>query len=351
MNMFTYMNMYSKTLLEYGPAPRGDTVMMRWKFASMLAVIVCCASQAHAQVGGYPKKPIRVINPFVAGGGVDAIFRPLLQKVGENIKQQFVIDNRPGANGMIGMNLAAKAPADGYTVVIGTTGAVVMNPSVYDNITYDPIRDFVPITNVAHSAFILCVHPSVQATDLKSLIEIAKRRPGDVSYSSFGIGSSAHLGAEMFSQIAAVKLLHVPYKGSAEAVVALLSGEVMMSFDSMQSTMPHIRNKRLKPIGLAAVNRSPAAPELPTIAEQGLAGFEVGSWYGLLAPAGTPKAIVDYLNAEVTKAMASPEIKERLSSLGLELIGNSSEQFGVQIRSDLVKWKKVAQTGHIRADN
>ena len=324
---------------------------MTWqKFSVVLIYLACCFGQVNAQVEDYPKKPIRVINPYVAGGGVDAIFRPLLEKVGANIKQQFVIESRSGANGMIAMSLAAKAPPDGYTIVIGTTGAVVMNPAVYEKLAYDPVRDFVPITNVAQSAFMLTVNPTVKVTDVKSLIEMAKQRPGEVSYSSFGIGSSSHLGAEMFSQFAGVKLLHVPYKGSAEAVVALVSGQVMMSFDSMQSTMPHIRSKRLKPIGLASQHRSLVAPDIPTIAEQGLAGFEVGSWYGLLAPANTPDAIVDYLNAEVLKALASPEIKERFAALGLELIGNSRAEFSLQIRNELVRWKKVAQTGDIRAE-
>jgi tripartite-type tricarboxylate transporter receptor subunit TctC len=308
-------------------------------------------AQVSAQVDGYPKKPIKVINPYVAGGGVDAIFRPLMQKVGENIKQQIVIDNRPGANGMIGMSLVAKAPPDGYTIVIGTTGAVVMNPGVYEKMPYDTLSDFVPIINVAQSAFMLSVNPKVQVKDVKSLIEMARNHPDEVSYSSFGIGSSPHLGAEMFSQMAGVKLMHVPYKGSAEAVTALLSGQVMMSFDSMQSTLPHIRIKRLKPIGIASLQRSATAPDIPTISEQGLTGFEVGSWYGLLAPANTPKAIIEYLNIEVIKALESTEIKERFSALGLEVIGSSPTEYYVQIKNDLIKWKKVARTGGIRAEN
>ncbi len=326
-------------------------MMKRHIYGFALLLGACCLAPVSAQVDGYPKKPIRLINPYVAGGGVDAIFRPLMQKVGENIKQQIVIDNRPGANGMIGMSLVAKAPPDGYTIVIGTTGAVVMNPGVYEKMPYDSLSDFVPIINVAQSAFMLTVNPKVQVKDVKGLIEMARSHPEEVSYSSFGIGSSPHLGAEMFSQMAGVKLMHVPYKGSAEAVTALLSGQVMMSFDSMQSTLPHIRIKRLKPIGIASLQRSATAPDIPTISEQGLTGFEVGSWYGLLAPANTPKAIIDYLNIEVIKALESPEIKERFSALGLEVIGSSPSEYQAQIKNDLIKWKKVARTGGIRAEN
>ncbi len=320
------------------------------KFGLVLLLSVCWLTQVSAQVDGYPKKTIKVINPYVAGGGVDAIFRPLMQKVGESIKQQIVIDNRPGANGMIGMSVVAKAPPDGYTIVIGTTGAVVMNPGVYEKMPYDTLSDFVPIINVAQSAFMLSVNPKVPAKDVKSLIEMARNHPDEVSYSTFGIGSSPHLGAEMFSQMAGVKLMHVPYKGSAEAVTALLSGQVMMSFDSMQSTLPHIRQKRLRPIGLASLQRSKTVPDIPTISEQGLLGFEVGSWYGLLAPANTPRAIIDYLNAEVIKALESPEIKERFAALGLDVIGSSSIEFSMQIKNDLIKWNKVAHAGGIRAD-
>ncbi len=321
------------------------------KLGMLLACWVCGlgATAAQAQVPGYPSRPIKVINPYVAGGGVDAIFRPLLQKVGENIGQQFVIESHAGANGMIGMALGAKAPPDGYTLVIGTTGSTVMNPALYDSMPYDTQRDLAPITNVAQSPFMLVANPSTGLTDIKGLVALAKSKPGEVSYSSFGIGSSPHLGAEMFSQAAGVKLLHVPYKGSAEAIVAVVSGNTMLGLDSMQSTMPHIRAGKLNPLGIAAAKRSPVAPEVPTIAEQGYPGFEVGSWYALLAPAGTPKPIIDYLNAEVAKALASPDVKQVLDGMGLETIGNSPAAFAAQIGNDLAQWKRVAQAGNIRA--
>ena len=298
----------------------------------------------------YPIKPIRVINPYTPGGGVDALLRPLAQKMSEGLKQQLVVDNRPGANGMIGMEAGAKAPPDGYTLVVGTTGALTMNVSIYAKVPFDPIKDFAPISNFADSAFILSVHPSVPANNVKELIALAKARPNQLTYATFGVGSSAHLGTELFSTMAGVKMLHVPYKGSVPMVTDLVAGHVMMSFDSMQSVMPQIRVKRLRALGIAAAKRSPAAPDIPTISEAGLPGFELGSWYGLLAPANTPREIITRLHGELVKALAAPEVSERIKSFGAEPVGNTPEEFAAQIRSDIVKWAKVARAANVRAD-
>ena len=312
------------------------------------AVLISLFVPAAAQ--NYPAKPVRVINPFVAGGGVDAIFRPLTQKMGESMKGTFVIDNRPGANGMIAMELTAKSPADGYTLVTGTTGAVSMNAVIYPKLPYDPLRDFAPISNVAESAFILSVHPSVPANTVKELIALARARPDQITYASFGLGSSAHFGGALFAMMTNTRLVHVPYKGSAQSVTALLSGEVMFSFDSMQSTIPYIRAKRLRPLGIAAAKRSPAAPDIPTVAEAGVPGFESGSWYGLLAPANTPREIIAKLHAEVVKALNTPDMRERLNSVGTEPVGNTPEEFAAQIRNDIIKYGKVAKIAGIRAE-
>ena len=298
----------------------------------------------------YPIKPIRVINPYTPGGGVDALLRPLAQKMSEGLKQQLVVDNRPGANGMIGMEAGAKAPPDGYTLVVGTTGALTMNVSIYAKVPFDPIKDFAPISNFADSAFILSVHPSVPANNVKELIALAKARPNQLTYATFGVGSSAHLGTELFSTMAGVKMLHVPYKGSVPMVTDLVAGHVMMSFDSMQSVMPQIRVKRLRALGIAAAKRSPAAPDIPTISEAGLPGFELGSWYGLLAPANTPREIITRLHDELVKALAAPEVSERIKSFGAEPVGNTPEEFAAQIRSDIVKWAKVVRAANVRAD-
>jgi tripartite-type tricarboxylate transporter receptor subunit TctC len=314
-------------------------------------VFVCSAlvaGLAHAQ--SYPAKAIRVINPYTPGGGVDALFRPLAQKMSEGLKQQIVVDNRPGANGMIGMEAASKAAPDGYTLVVSTTGALTMNVNVYKKIPFDPVRDYVPISNFAESAFILAAHPSVPAKNVKELVALAKARPEQVTYASFGVGSSAQLGMELLSMLSGIKLIHVPYKGSVPMVTDLVAGHVMLSLDSVQSLMPVIRDRRVKALGIAAAKRSPAAPDIPTIAESGLAGFEVGSWYGLLAPAGTPRDIITRLHAETVKALATPEVRERFQSFGTEPLGNTPEEFATQIKNDIAKWGKVAKAANVRAD-
>jgi tripartite-type tricarboxylate transporter receptor subunit TctC len=321
-------------------------------FLRVIAVMIAggLAGSQPASAQTYPSKPIRIINPYPAGGGMDFLIRPISQKMGENLKGTFIIDNRPGANGMIGMELAAKAPPDGYTLVVSTTGAMPMNAAIYPKLPYDPVRDFAPISNFADSAFVLSVHPSVPAGSVKDFIALAKARPAQLTYASFGMGSSPHFGGELFSMMAGVKLIHVPYKGSAPSVSALVAGEVMSSFDSMQSTMPFIRAHRLRALGIAALKRSPAAPDVPTISEAGVAGFEVGSWYALLAPANTPREIVMRLHAEVVRALAVPEINAHIRSVGTDPVGNTPEEFALQIRSDLAKWTKVAQTAKIRAE-
>jgi len=298
----------------------------------------------------YPSKPVRIINPFAAGGGMDVLLRPIAQKLSESFQQPFIVDNRPGANGMIGSELVAKAAPDGYTLLGGTTGALPMNAAVYSKLPYDPVKDFAPISNFAESAFILSVHPSVPAENVMELVALAKSRPGQLTYASFGVASSSHLTAELFSMLAGIKLVHVPYKGSAPAVADLVAGQVMMIFDSMQSQMPQLRAHRLRALGLAAPKRSPAAPDVPTLAEAGLPGVEGGSWYGLLAPAGTPRAIIDKLHAEILRALAAADIRERLDSVGTEPVGNTPEEFALQIRNDIVKWGRVVRAANIRAE-
>jgi tripartite-type tricarboxylate transporter receptor subunit TctC len=311
---------------------------------------------AHAQTtastpaGAYPVKPIRVINPYTPGGGVDAILRPVTAKMTESLKQNIVVDYRQGANGMIGVAAAAKSPPDGYTMLVGTTSALTMNPSVYDKVPYDPVRDFAPISNFGESAFLLAIHPSLPAADLKQFVALARSRPNQLAYASFGVGSIAHFGAELFAMTTGIRLLHVPYKGSVPAIADLVAGHVMLIFDSVQSTMPQIRANRLRALALAASKRSAAAPELPTMTEAGVPGFELASWYGLLAPAGTPREIVSRLHAEIVKSLATAEVRERFVSFGTEPVGNTPEAFAAQIKGDLAKWAKVARAANIRAD-
>jgi tripartite-type tricarboxylate transporter receptor subunit TctC len=319
-------------------------VMLSTVVAGVLAVLAPAAAQ------GYPARPVRIVNPFAAGGGQDVLLRPLAQKLSESLRQPFIIDNKPGANGMIGSEIVAKSAPDGYTLLGGTTGALAMNAVVQPKLPYDPLKDFAPISNYADSAFILSVHPSVPAQSVTELVALAKARPGQLTYATFGVGSSSHLIAELFSMSAGIKMVHVPYKGSAPAVADLLAGQVMLMFDSMQSQMPQVRAKRLRALGLAAQKRSPAAPEVPTIAEAGLPGVVGGSWYGLLAPAGTPRDIIARLHAELMRALADPEVRERFTSVGTEVVGNTPEEFAAQIRADIEKWGRVVRAAGIRPE-
>ena len=319
-----------------------------------LSLSVCALPHADAQTSpgtqGFPAKPIRVINPYTPGGGIDAILRPLTQKMSENLKQSIVVDYRTGANGMIGLAAGAKSPPDGYTLVVGTTSALTMNPAVYSKVPYDSIRDFSPVSNFAEAAFMLTSHPSLPARNVKELVALAKARPKELTYASFGVGSINHFGTELFSSMTGVKMLNVPYKGTSPAIADLLAGHVMLLFDSVQATMPHIRANRLRALGLAASKRSPAAADVPTIAESGVPGFELVSWYAILAPAGTPRDIVLRLHGEIVKALAAAEVRERFESFGTDPIGSTPEALAAQIKGDLVKWEKVARAANIRAD-
>ena len=329
---------------------------MRRTHGLLIAVSMgfCGFQHAHAQTASgaqsYPIKPIRVINPYTPGGGIDAILRPLTQKMSENLKQSIVVDYRTGANGMIGLSAGAKSPPDGYTLVVGTTSALTMNPAVYSKVPYDSVRDFSPVSNFAEAAFMLTSHPSLPARNVKELIALAKARPKELTYASFGVGSINHFGTELFSSMTGVKMLNVPYKGTSPAIADLLAGHVMLLFDSVQATMPHIRANRLRALGLAAAKRSPAARDVPTIAESGVPGFELVSWYAILAPANTPRDIVMRLHSEIVKGLGAPEVRERFESFGTDPIGSTPEALATQIKSDLAKWEKVARAANIRAD-
>lgn len=303
----------------------------------------------NAQEQTYPAKPIRVINPFVAGGGLDALLRPLAVKMSESLKQSIIIDNRPGANGMIGTEMAAKAIADGYTILGGTTGAISLNAVVYPKLPFDPIKDFSPISIFAAQPFLLAVHPSVPANTLAEFIALVKSRPNEITYGTFGIASSSHLATELFNMMAGTKMIHVPYKGSGQSLPALLSGEVNSSFDALQVMGGHIRAKRLRALGIGSAKRLLTAPDIPTISEAGVPGFEAGSWYGLLAPANTPRGIIEKLQAEVVKAVATQEIQHVYSGGGTEPIGGTPEEFAAQIKSDMAKWGKVVKEAKVTA--
>jgi len=322
--------------------------IMKWGWWLAVASTLLGAAPVHAQ-GQYPGKPVRLIVPFPPGGGTDTLARILGQKLADVLGQQVVIDNRPGAGTNIGAEIAAKAPPDGYTVLMGNI-AHAINVTLYSKLSYDLVRDFAPVTLLASTPNILVVHPSLPVKSAKELIALAKARPGQLDYASSGGGSSAHLAAELFSNMAGVKMTHVPYKGGGPAVIALIGGQCSVGFATTPSVINHVKSGKLRGLAVTTAQRSPSTPDLPTISEAGVAGYEAGTWYGLLVPAGTAKEIVARLHAESVKLLKLPEVKERLDATGFEPIGSTPEQFAAYIRSEIEKWAKVVKASGARAD-
>jgi tripartite-type tricarboxylate transporter receptor subunit TctC len=308
------------------------------------------ATSAPVEAQSYPAKPVRVINPFAPGGGLDLVLRPVLQKVSENLKQSFIVDNRPGAAGIIGTDLVAKSPPDGYTLIGATTGTITINPSTYAKLPFDPVRDLAPVTNIGSASFVLVTHPSLAVRNVGELVTLAKRRPGELTLGSPGYGGINHVAGEYFSQLTGVRFTHVPFKGSAPMLTDIIGGHVMLAFDSTQATLPHVRAGKLRAMGIAAEKRSPIAPEIPTVLESGGPAMVVASWYGLLAPAGTPRDIIIRLHAEVVKALAAPDVVERFHASGIEPLGSAPDQFAAVIKEDIARWAKVVRAANIRAE-
>jgi tripartite-type tricarboxylate transporter receptor subunit TctC len=318
--------------------------------AAALTLFVLTGTSEGAPAQTYPDKPIRLVVPFSAGGTTDILARAVGQKLGEHLGQQVVVDNKPGAGGNIGSDIVAKSAPDGYTLVMGTVGTHAINASLYKKMPYDHIKDFVPVSLVALVPNILVVHPSVPANSVKELIAYAKANPGKLNFASSGNGTSIHLSGELFKTTAGVEMTHVPYKGSAPAVTDLLGGQVQLMFDNMPSALPHVKAGKLKALGVTTAKRFPAAPDIPTIAEAGVPGYEASSWFGVLAPAGTPKEIVNKLSSEIAKILQTPEIKERLLSQGAEPVGNTPDQFTAFIKAETAKWAKVVKESGATVD-
>jgi tripartite-type tricarboxylate transporter receptor subunit TctC len=320
------------------------------RFSPGIAAVVILASIAPAAAQTYPAKPVRLIIPFSAGGGTDIFARLIGRKLQESMGQSFVPDNRAGASGIIGCELVARAAPDGYTLLMGTTGTHTTNPAIYAKLPYDPLKDFEPISLVAESPFVLLVHPSLPAKTVKELIAFAKTRPGQLTYGSSGIGSSSHLGFELFNLMAGIKGVHVPYKGLAPAMTDTAAGQLVMTWNSITASAEFIRSKRVRALGIGSKERSALMPEIPTIAEAGLPGYELGSWYGMFAPANTPRAIVGQLHAEIVKAIGDPSLKQQFSALSAEAVGSTPEEFRAVLQKDLVKWAKVAREANVKAE-
>ena len=312
--------------------------------AAMLGV---AATAALAQP--YPAKAVRVIVPFPAGGGIDFVARALAPKLAEYTGQSFVVDNRSGASGTIGTEAVAKAAPDGYTL-LATFSSHTQNASLYSKLGYDTVRDFAPVTQIATVANILVVNPALPVKSLKELIALAKKRPGEILYASIGNGTPSHLSAELFDSMAGIKMTHVPYKGAAPSMVSLLSGETQLTFTTVVVAQPHVKSGRLRALGVASLKRAAVMPEVPTIDEAGVRGYESNAWYGLLAPAKTPAAIVEQLHRETVRALQSPDLRGSLTNQGAEPVGNSGEQFNAIIKDEIEKWRKLVQTLGLKAD-
>ncbi len=291
----------------------------------------------------YPSKTITIVVPFSAGGTTDILARIIGVKLGQTTGQTVIIDNRPGAGGNIGSALVAKSPADGYTLLMGTVGTHAINQTLYPKLQFDPIKDFAPLTRVANVPNLLVVHPSVPVKNVKELIAYAKANPGKLNFGSSGNGSSIHLSGELFKNMTGVDMQHVPYKGSAPAVTDLLGGQISMMFDNMPSAIQHVKSGKLRPIAVTTAKRSPGLPNVPTIAEAGVPGYEATSWFGLLAPAGTPADVVKRLNADLVKILAMPDVKKQMAEQGAEAYSETPAAFATFIKNETAKWAKVVK--------
>lgn len=313
-----------------------------------IALAAAAAGAAFAQAG-YPSKPVRLVVPSSAGGGTDIVARIIAPELSKRLGQQVVIDNRPGAGTMIGIEVAAKSPPDGYTLLMGLS-TLAINSALYKKVPYDPVRDFAPITVAVTSASILVVHPSLPVKTLKELISFARARPGQLNYASAGIGTYPQMTYELFLSMAKLKMVHIPYKGTAPAMIDMLAGQVATMAATVLTGLPHIRTGRLRPLGITSAKRNAVVPDIPTVAEGGLPGYESVQWYAVLAPAQTPRNIIAKLHAELVQVLHSPEIKQRFAADAAETVGNTPEEFARHIRSELDKWEKVAREAGIQPE-
>jgi tripartite-type tricarboxylate transporter receptor subunit TctC len=318
------------------------------KFATRVAcaAIVAFTAGGAVQAQEYPAKPIRMLVPFAPGGGTDLVARAVAHGMSEGLGNIVVVDNRPGANANIGNELAARAVPDGYTLIM-TSSALTINPNLYRKLPFDPVKDFAPISLATYVPYILAVHPSLGVNAFQDFISLARSKKRPINYGSAGTGNATHLAMALLEVVAKINLTHVPYKGTGQVLTDLVAGHIQASWGTMPPTLPHVKAGRLKGLAVGSAKRTKAIPELPTVAEMGYPGYEAGSWFGLLAPAGTPRPIITRLNKEVIKALAKPELNDRLSAEGAEPATNTPEEFAVFIKAEIVKWGKVAKAAAI----
>ncbi len=314
-----------------------------------LATALCCSGAATAQTS-YPTKPIRMVVPFTPGGSTDILARSIGMELSKAWGQPVIIDNVPGAGGAIGADKVAKAPADGYTLLMGHIGTLAVNPSLYPKLAYDPVKDFAPVAWVARVPNVLVVHPSVKAAKLKEFVALAKAKPGQLNYGSGGNGSAANLASEYFKMQTNTAIVHIPYRGTAPAVSDLMGGQIQMLFTGAPAVMGQIKSGQLHALAVSSPKRLDSLPEVPTVAESGYKDFEADQWYGVVAPAGTSKDIVTKLNTQINQALASAELKTRLNNEGAIAMPTTPEAFGQHIVREIARWKPVIRSGRVKAD-
>ena len=316
-----------------------------------VSTVILSALAVSAVADDYPNKAIRLIMPYPIGGSIDIAGRMVAQRLADNLGQAVVVDNRTGAGGIVGTETGARAAPDGYTVLMGGTGTLALSPSLQKNLPYDPNKDFTPVTLLVTIPYVVVVQPSFKAANIRELIALAKAKPNEINYGSGGSGSAPHLAAELFKTMADVRITHVPYKGSTPAITDTMSGQVQLTFTGIPSVMTQMKAGRLRPIGVTSLKRTAALPEVPTIAESGVPGYEVNPWFGVLLPARTPQPLVSRLNAEILKVLQLPATRERFAAEGFEAVGNTPAQFAAYIKAEQIKWGKVIKDSGATAED
>jgi len=320
------------------------------RLLTILLTILLCAAAAQAFAQGYPAKPLKMIIPYPPGGGNDTLGRLFAAKLGERLGQPVVVENRPGAGTLIGTELAAKSPPDGYTILLSSIATHALSPNLYSKVPYDPVKDFAPITLLGIAPTVLVVPADLPAKDLAELVAAAKAKPGGLAYASGGNGTPPHINGEVFKAVAGVDLLHVPYKGGGPALVDLIAGRVQVMLDTAASATPHVRSGKLRALAITGAKRSAEYPDIPTFAEAGLPGYDTNAWYSMHAPAGTPPDVVRRLNAELVASLKDPDVQARFKQLATEPVGNTPEEFAAFVKAELDKYARVIKSAGIRLD-
>ena len=323
----------------------------RWRYVIAIAAsLISIGAALPARTQDYPTQTVKIVVPFVAGGGVDVVARIIAPKLGDELGQSVIIENRGGAGGMLGAAAVAQAPPDGYTLLLGTGSTHGTNSSVYAKLSYDPVREFVPVVLVSTSPLLLVVRPTLPARTVSELIALARSKPGELSFGSYGTGSINHLGAELFNSMANIQTNHVPYRGSAPALTDLVGGRLDFTLDGVSTSLGYIEAGSIRLLGVAAPQRTPVLPSEPTIAESGLPGFDTMVWFGLFAPAGTPKSVVELINRKVNAVLAAQDIKQRLAKLGIEAVGGGPDVLAAKVQSEMRKWADLVREKNIRLE-